>query len=70
MNRIGPSPLTAGGSGSDARGRRPRPQDEAAFFVIGFALMFGGYSFPNHNIPMALMGVIILPFGWFGFNAH
>jgi len=38
--------------------------------VVGFALMFGGYSFPNHNIPMALMGVIILPFGWFGFNAH
>ena len=25
-------------------------------------------AIPGHNIPMALMGVIILLFGWFGFN--
>lgn len=26
-------------------------------------------SIPGHNIPMALLGVFILAFGWFGFNA-
>src|SRR4029077_7862861 len=25
-------------------------------------------AIPGHNIPMALMGVIVLLFGWFGFN--
>ena len=27
------------------------------------------HAIPGHNVPMAIIGVIILVFGWFGFNA-
>ena len=26
-------------------------------------------AIPGHNIPMAMIGTLILAFGWFGFNA-
>jgi len=41
----------------------------AVAIVIGKRAGFGQYSLEPHNIPMTLLGVALLWFGWFGFNA-
>ncbi len=41
----------------------------AIAFVIGARKGFGKQPMEPHNIPMSVLGAILLWFGWFGFNA-
>ena len=41
----------------------------AIALVIGARKGFGKHSMEPHNIPMTVLGAILLWFGWFGFNA-
>jgi Amt family ammonium transporter len=40
----------------------------AIAFVIGARSGFGKHSMEPHNIPMSILGAVLLWFGWFGFN--
>ncbi len=40
----------------------------AVALVIGARKGFGKYSMEPHNIPMVVLGAVLLWFGWFGFN--
>jgi len=41
----------------------------AAAIIIGKRICFKNENMAPHNIPMTILGVILLWFGWFGFNA-
>ena len=41
----------------------------AAAIIIGKRIGFGDGAMPPHNVPMVVLGMALLWFGWFGFNA-
>ena len=41
----------------------------ALVLVLGARRDYGGQDFDHHNVPFTLLGVALLWFGWFGFNA-
>jgi len=41
----------------------------AAAIIIGKRIGFGDRAMPPHNVPMVVLGMGLLWFGWFGFNA-
>jgi Amt family ammonium transporter len=41
----------------------------AAAIIIGKRLVYGNENMAPHNVPMTIIGGVLLWFGWFGFNA-